>query len=70
MTSHFRHGPDWNYYRKIVNVLRKNGMIQPAKDVAALIRVASSVEKGDYAEAVHRLHEECPQRVIRGDGEQ
>jgi hypothetical protein len=67
-TSPSRLGTNWNYYRKIVNVLRKNGMHQPAKDIAALIRVAASVEKGDYAEAAHRLHTECPREYIRGDG--
>jgi hypothetical protein len=70
MTSRSRPGPNWNYYRKIVNVLRNNGMMQPSKDVAALVRVAVAVERGDFAEAVHRLHTECPQAFIRGDGNQ
>lgn len=67
-TSLSRMGPNWNYYRKIVNVLRNNGMIQPSKDIAALVRVAVSVEKGNFAEAVHRLHTECPQIIARADG--
>ena len=45
-------------------------MIQPSKDIAALLRVAASVERGDFAEAVHRLHTECPQKFQRGDGQQ
>lgn len=67
-TSPFKSSVNWNYYRKIVNVLRKNGMEQPAKDVSALLRVAASVERGDFAEAVHRLHTELPQAIKRGDG--
>jgi len=60
--------PDWNYYRKIVNAMKKNGMRKQAEDVAKLIRVCSSVEKQDYPEAQHRLYQELPQRMIRADG--
>jgi len=60
--------PDWNYYRKIVNAMKKNGMRKQAEDVALLIRVCSSVEKQDYPEAQHRLYQELPQRMIRADG--
>lgn len=63
-------GPDWNAYRKLINALKKNGFRQQATMVAALVRVARSVEKQDYAEAQHRLHNEAPQKMVRGDGSQ
>jgi hypothetical protein len=63
-------GPDWNEYRKLVNNMKRFGLVKQAKMLSALIRVAVSVERGDYAEAVHRLHTEAPQKLIRGDGNQ
>ena len=62
-------GPDWNQYRKLINNLKRFGLPDQAKMLSALVRVAASVERGDYAEAVHRLHTEVPQKVKRGDGE-
>ena len=62
--------PDWNEARKLINALKKNGFTAQAKMVSGLVRVAVSVERGDYAEAVHRLHKEVPQKLVRGDGNQ
>jgi len=61
-------GPDWNEYRKLINKLKRFGMTKQAKMIAALVRVAVSVERGDFAEAVHKLHTEAPQKIPRGDG--
>ncbi len=60
--------PDWNYYRKLINAMKKNGFAKQAKDVAALVRVCSSVEKQDYPEAAHRLYNDLPQKMVRVDG--
>lgn len=56
---------DWNHYRKIVNAMRKNGMPHQARDVSALIRIASAVEQNDLPKAVHRMMTELPQKKIR-----
>jgi hypothetical protein len=61
-------GPDWNYYRKLINRLRGAGLREEADAVRALVRVSVAVEKGDFAQAVHRLHTDAPQKVVRGDG--
>lgn len=61
-------GPDWNYYRQLINRLRGAGLREEADAVRALVRVSVSVEKGDFAQAVHRLHTDAPQKVVRGDG--
>ena len=60
--------PDWNFYRKLINAMKKNGFKQQADAVTALVRVASSVEKEDWPEAAYRLHTDVPQKMIRGDG--
>ncbi len=62
--------PDWNEARKLINALKKNGFTEQAKMVSGLVRVAASVEKGDFAEAGARLYSDIPQKVIRGDGNQ
>ena len=61
-------GPDWNHYRKLINAMKKHGFAKQAEDVAALVRVCSSVEKEDYPEAQHRLYKELPQKMVRADG--
>lgn len=56
---------DWNHYRKIVNAMKHNGLHEQAKDVAALIRVASAIEQNDVPLAVHRLMNDLRQKVVR-----
>jgi hypothetical protein len=60
---------DWNHYRKVVNTMRRYGMRQQARDVAALIRVASALERNDMPLAVERMMKEMPQKkiIIGGD---
>jgi len=36
--------------------------------IAALVRVARSVEKEDWPEAAHRLYTDVPQKMVRVDG--
>lgn len=60
-------GPDWNYFRKLINAMKKNGFSQQADAVAGLVRIASSVEKQDFPEAAHRLYNDLPQRMKRVD---
>ena len=62
--------PDWNHYRKLINAMKKNGFAAQAESVAALVRVASSVEKEDWTEAAWRLYNDLPQRMVRADGSQ
>jgi len=60
---------DWNHYRKIVNVMRKFGLAQQSKDVAALIRVASAIEQNDMPKAVHTMMTDLKQKTkLVGDG--
>jgi len=63
-------GPDWNYYRKIINAMKKQGMHKQAEDVAKLVRVVSALEQDDMPKAVHRMMTELPQRFVRADGSQ
>ena len=60
--------PDWNYYRKLINALKKNGFAKQAKDVAGLVRVCSAVEKQEWSEASSRLYKDLPQKMVRVDG--
>jgi len=60
--------PDWNYYRKLINAMKKNGFAKQAKDVAALVRLASAVEQEDYPKAQHVLYNDVPQKMMRVDG--
>jgi len=63
-------GPDWNYFRKLINAMKKNGFKQQADALAGLVRIASSVEQQDWTEAAHRLYNDIPQRMKRVDDPQ
>jgi len=54
---------DWNEFRTLANKLRSVGRVREAELVRGLIRVAVSVDRGEFTEAAARLTE-LPQKNL------